>query len=557
MKGYVIGIDYGSDSCRSVVLDVSNGEELGTAIFYYPRWAKGMYCEPEKNIFRQHPLDYIEGLEYVVKEVIKDLPKDVVANIKGISIDTTGSTPAAMDKDGNILALLPEFAENPNAMFVLWKDHSSIKEADEINHVARNVSDVDYTKYIGGVYSSEWFWAKILHVTREDKAVREKAFTWIEHCDWLPAYLTGNMNPKDIKRGRCSAGHKGMWNEEFNGYPPNEFFTKIDPLLDGMVETMGNDTFTSEHSIGTISKEWANKLGLPETVSIGIGAFDCHMGAVGSGAKSYSFVKIIGTSTCDILIAPKEHVGNKLIGGICGQVDGSVVEDMIGMEAGQSAFGDYYAWYKKILTWPILALKGQDVLSEAEIKKIEDEVFAGLLPALEREALKIPTTKDSIVALDWINGRRTPYANQNLKAALVGLSLGTEAPHIYKAIVEATAFGARKIVDRFIEEEIRIDEIIATGGVAKKSPFIMQILANVMNKPIKVARSLQTVARGAAIFAAVQSGIYKTAEEAQQYMLDEFEKEYFPEPEKVAIYEELFREYEKVGNFLEKEVYDK
>ena len=281
------------------------------------------------------------------------------------------------------------------------------------------------------------------------------------------------------------------------------------------------------------------------------------MGAVGSGAKSYSFVKIIGTSTCDILIAPKEHVGNKLIGGICGQVDGSVVEDMIGMEAGQSAFGDYYAWYKKILTWPILALKGQDVLSEAEIKKIEDEVFEGLLPALEKEALKIPTTKDSIVALDWINGRRTPYANQNLKAALVGLNLGTEAPHIYKAIVEATAFGARKIVDRFIEEEIRIDEVIATGGVAKKSPFIMQILANVMNKPIKVARSLQTVARGAEIFAAIQSGIYKTAEEAQQYMLDEFEKEYFPEPEKVAIYEELFREYEKVGSFLEKEVYDK
>ncbi len=555
MGSYVIGIDYGSDSCRSVVLDVSNGEEIGGAVFYYPRWAKGMYCKPNENIFRQHPLDYIEGLEYVVKEGIKNLSQEVVSNIKGISIDTTGSTPIALDKDGNALALLDEFKENPNAMFVLWKDHSSIKEADEINFVARNKSDIDYTKYIGGVYSSEWFWAKMLHILREDEKVREKVYTWVEHCDWLPAYLTGNTKPQELKRGRCAAGHKGMWNEEFGGYPPNEFFVKIDPLLDGIVDTLGTETYTSEYSVGTISKEWADKLGLPETVSIGIGAFDCHMGAVGSGAKAYSFVKIIGTSTCDILIAPKEHVGDKLIGGICGQVDGSVVENMIGMEAGQSAFGDYYAWYKKVLTWPILALKGTDTLTEAEIKNIEDKVFEDLLPSLTKEAEKIPTTKDSIIAMDWINGRRTPYANQNLKAAIVGLSIGTEAPHIFKAIVEATAFGAKKIVDRFIEEEIRIDEIIATGGVAKKSPFIMQTLADVMNKPIKVARSLQTVARGAAMFAAIQSGIYKNAEEAQKYMLDTFEKEYYPQNEKVEIYKELYNEFEKIGNFLEKEIY--
>ncbi len=555
MGSYVIGIDYGSDSCRSVVLDVSNGEEIGGAVFYYPRWAKGMYCKPNENIFRQHPLDYIEGLEYVVKEGIKNLSQEVVSNIKGISIDTTGSTPIALDKDGNALALLDEFKENPNAMFVLWKDHSSIKEADEINFVARNKSDIDYTKYIGGVYSSEWFWAKMLHILREDEKVREKVYTWVEHCDWLPAYLTGNTKPQELKRGRCAAGHKGMWNEEFGGYPPNEFFVKIDPLLDGIVDTLGTETYTSEYSVGTISKEWADKLGLPETVSIGIGAFDCHMGAVGSGAKAYSFVKIIGTSTCDILIAPKEHVGDKLIGGICGQVDGSVVENMIGMEAGQSAFGDYYAWYKKVLTWPILSLKGTDTLTEAEIKNIEDKVFEDLLPSLTKEAEKIPTTKDSIIAMDWINGRRTPYANQNLKAAIVGLSIGTEAPHIFKAIVEATAFGAKKIVDRFIEEKIRIDEIIATGGVAKKSPFIMQTLANVMNKPIKVARSLQTVARGAAIFAAIQAGIYKNAEEAQKYMLDTFEKEYYPQAEKVEIYKELYNEFEKIGNFLEKEIY--
>lgn len=557
MKGFVIGIDYGSDSCRSVILNVETGEELGGTVFYYPRWAKGMYCEPEKNIFRQHPLDYIEGLEYVVKEGIKNLSPEIISNIKGISIDTTGSTPVAIDREGNALALLPEFAENPNAMFVLWKDHSSIKEADEINYVARNLSDVDYTKYIGGVYSSEWFWAKLLHVSREDEKVREKAYTWVEHCDWLPAYLTGKTKPEEIKRGRCAAGHKGMWNEEFGGYPPNEFFVKIDPILDGMVDTLGKDTYTSEHSVGTISKEWAEKLGLPETVSIGIGAFDCHMGAVGSGAKAYSFVKIIGTSTCDILIAPKEHVGDKLIAGICGQVDGSVVENMIGMEAGQSAFGDFYAWYKRILTWPILSLRGEDVLSEAEIKKIEDEVFDRLLPSLEKEALKLPITTEGIVALDWVNGRRTPYANQNLKAAIAGLNMGSGAPHIYKALVEATAFGAKKIVDRFLEEGIRIDEVIATGGVAKKSPLIMQTLADVMNKPIKVARSLQTVARGAAIFASIQSGIYKDVEEAQKYMLDEFEKEYIPQEDKVEIYKELYKEYEKLGTFLEEEIYNK
>jgi L-ribulokinase len=352
-KNYVIGMDYGSDSVRALLVDTENGKELGESVFDYPRWQEGRYCIPGENQFRQHPLDYLEGLETTIKAVLEQAGPEAAAAVKGIAVDTTGSTPIAVDKEGTPLAMKAEFAENPNAMFVLWKDHTAIKEAAEVNELARSWGGEDFTKFEGGVYSSEWFWAKILHVLRADKAVREAAHSWVEHCDWIPALLTGKSNPETMYRSRCAAGHKAMWHEDFEGLPADDFLTKLDPLLSGLRDRLFRNTDTAEKRVGTLTPEWANKLGLSEDVVIGGSAFDAHMGAVGGEIKPYDMCKVIGTSTCDIMVTPTHVLGDKLVGGICGQVDGSVLPGSVGLEAGQSAFGDIYAWFKKILMWPI------------------------------------------------------------------------------------------------------------------------------------------------------------------------------------------------------------
>jgi L-ribulokinase len=350
---FVIGVDYGTDSVRALVVNTATGEEVGTAVHYYARWKQGLYCDPASSQFRQHPLDYLEGLQNSIAGALEGLSDEVKQNIVGISVDTTGSTPVAVDQNGTPLALLPEFAENPNGMFILWKDHTANAEAEEINHLAHHW-DTDFTKYVGGIYSSEWFWAKILRTLRVDETIREKAYSWVEHCDWISAVLTGNTDPIAMKRSRCAAGHKALWHQEFEGLPSEEFLTKLDPLLGGLRDRLFSETYTSDNSMGTISKEWADKLGISDKAVIGVGAFDCHMGAVGADIQPYSLCKVIGTSTCDMLVAPNEEIGHLLIRGICGQVDGSIIPGMLGMEAGQSAFGDLYAWFQKVIVGPFV-----------------------------------------------------------------------------------------------------------------------------------------------------------------------------------------------------------
>ena len=334
---YVIGVDYGSDSVRSVLVS-EEGEEIASSVHYYQRWKEGKYCNPAKQQFRQHPLDYLEGLESTLKAVVDELPAEERANVKAISVDTTGSTPVAVNAEGTPLALTPGFEENPNAMFVLWKDHTAIKEANEINDLARSWGGPDYTKYVGGIYSSEWFWAKMLHVLRDDESIQEAAYSWAEACDWIPYALTGEKDVTKMKRSRCAAGHKAMWHEEFGGLPSEEFLTKLDPLLAGVRERLYEDTYTSDVAAGTLSKEWAEKLGLTEEVVIGVGAFDAHMGAVGGNIKPNYLVRVMGTSTCDMIISPEDEVGDNLVKGICGQVDGSIIPGYIGLEAGQSVW---------------------------------------------------------------------------------------------------------------------------------------------------------------------------------------------------------------------------
>lgn len=551
MKNYVIGLDYGSDSVRAVLIDTENGQELASDVCHYARWKNKQYCNPSINQFRQHPLDHIEGLESTVKNVV--LASKVDASlIKGICIDTTGSSPVPVTENGTPLALTPEFAENPNAMMILWKDHTAIEEANEINELAATWGGENFTKYEGGIYSSEWFWAKILHIIREDEAVKNAAYTWLEHCDLMTYMLIDDKDLKSLKRSRCAAGHKAMWHEDWNGLPPEEFLSKLHPYLAQLRGKLYNETYTSDVVAGKLNAEWAAKLGLTTDTVIAVGTFDAHSGAVGAKIDEFALVRVMGTSTCDIIVSAKENVGGNTVKGICGQVDGSVIPGYIGLEAGQSAFGDVLAWFKDVLTWPLDNLVyNSSVLTAEQKAQLKEEAEANFIKVLTQQAEAIPLSESIPTALDWVNGRRTPDANQELKSAMTNLSLGTKAPHIFKALINSICFGSKKIVDRFEEEGVRIDSVIGIGGVARKSAFIMQTLANVLNKPIKVAASDQAPALGAAIYAAVAAGIYPNVIEAAKKMGSDFESEYLPQADKIEKYQELMDSYSELSQFVE------
>jgi L-ribulokinase len=566
---FVIGVDFGTDSVRSLLVNARDGGEIASSVFYYPRWKDGLYCDPSENRFRQHPLDYIEGLGQTIRACLAQAGAASAQQVKAISIDTTGSTPVAVDETGTPLGLLPAFGHNPNALFVLWKDHTAVKEAADINAHARKFES-NYLQFVGGIYSSEWFWAKLLHVLRVDEEVRKACYSWVEHCDWIPFLLTGGRHVAEMKRGVCAAGHKALWAKEFGtgagpvsgpgfgGLPPESFFATLDPLLTGFTTRLFTDTCTSDAPAGRLSDEWAERLGLPTSVLVGVGAFDAHMGAVGGQIEAYHLSKVMGTSTCDMLVAPVEEVEGKLVKGICGQVPGSVIPGMMGMEAGQSAFGDAYAWFKNVLAWPlqnilgpIHTIPGSGLINADTAKALVTETLDRIIPELSRQAAALPLDEEGEAALDWFNGRRTPDANQLLKGAFTGLSLGSDAPRMFRAIVESTCFGAKAIVDRFNQQGVPIKGLIGLGGVARKSPFIMQIMADVMNKPIRIHGSEQTCALGAAMFAATVADCYPRVEVAMAAMGQGFEAEYSPDAGRAAIYARRFGQYRDLGQFIE------
>jgi L-ribulokinase len=545
---YVIGVDYGTDSVRALLVDARTGTEVAQAVHNYARWKTGQYCNPVKNQFRQHPLDYIEGLEAVVRRVAQQVP---VAQIVGLAVDTTGSTPGPVNADGVALGLLPEFAENPNALFVLWKDHTALAEAAEINQKARTWGGEDFTKFEGGIYSSEWFWAKITHILREDEAVAKAAYSWMEHCDWLTLLLTGSTL-ETVKRSRCAAGHKAMWHASWDGLPAEEFLTHLDPRLAGLRNRLSNETYTSDEVAGHLTAEWAERLGLTTSTVVAVGTFDAHAGAIAGEIEAYSMVKVMGTSTCDIVVAPTAEVGEHLVAGICGQVDGSVIPGMLGLEAGQSAFGDLLAWFRNIVEWPLHhVLPYSKVLTPELQAALREEMSDALLAQLSEAAAAVDPKESYVLALDWVNGRRTPDANQALKGALLNLTMGTNAPQIFRALVEAICYGSKQIVERFEAEGIPVKQVIGIGGVAKKSKFVMQTLADVLDRPIKIAVSEQAPALGAAMYAAVAAGIQPNVQTAQKAMGSGFAETYTPNPARVADYAARYAQYQAFGQFVE------
>ena len=539
-KKYVIGLDFGTDSCRALIVDAFNGHEVAVGVSFYTRWKAGLYCDARDSRYRQHPLDYIESMVEAVHIALSNLNKEEIAAICGLCFDTTGSTPALTDNMGMPLALRPEFEEDPDAMFILWKDHTAVHEAAQINAFIKE-RNLDYLLYEGGTYSSEWVWAKVLHIINTNSVIKDAAYAWVEHCDWMTGLVTGNTIPEQILRSRCAAGHKAMWHESW-GLPSGEVLENLNPALKKMLPHLFTKTYTSDTKAGTLTLEWADKLGLPEGVSVAVGALDAHMGAVGASIAPGVLVRIMGTSTCDIMVGGKTEIGDRCIKGICGQVDGSVLPGLIGFEAGQSAFGDIYAWFKNLLSWTLKNIPD----GETKQKALND-----MLVELTKEAQSIEPSENSVIALDWMNGRRTPDTNQNVKGTIAGLTLGSTAPEMFRALVEATAFGSRRIVEHMKEQGLHIDSVNAIGGITKKAPFVMQTLADVLNMPIRVLRSEQACALGAAMFAAVAAGVYSDINEAVKCMGSDIEVEYGPNEKYSLVYETLYRKYIELAGFIE------
>ncbi|MBL6655890.1 MAG: ribulokinase [Flavobacteriaceae bacterium] len=548
---FVIGLDYGTDSVRAVLLNAINGEELAHSVHYYERWKSLKYCNPNRNQFRQHPSDHIEGLERTIKSVLA-ISQIIPNQVKGITIDTTGSSPIPITRDGEALVFKKGFENNPNAMMILWKDHTAIEEADEINDLCKTWGGENYLKYSGGIYSSEWFWAKILHIARTDRSVTENAYTWMEHCDYMTFQLIEENDLETFKRSRCAAGHKAMWHQEWGGLPSEEFLLKLDPYLAKLRPNLYQETYTSDIKAGKLSKKWAKILGLSQETIVSVGTFDAHAGAVGAKIHEKSLIRVMGTSTCDIIVSGKDSYKSTPVNGICGQVDGSVLPGMVGLEAGQSAFGDVLAWFKNVLAWPIDNIVLQSLnIDEEQKNQLKAEFDQNLISKLTEAAQSIPPEDSIPVALDWINGRRTPDANQNLKGAIANINLGTTAAHLFLALIHSICFGSKSIVDRFLKEGVEINQVIGIGGVAKKSKFIMQTLANTLDMPVKVAESEQTPALGAAIYASIASGIYNSFDEASEALGSPYHDIYYPEPAQVEIMQDLMKKYTAFGIDIE------
>lgn len=538
---YCLGIDFGTDSVRCLLVAAENGAVLCEASSFYPRWKQGLYSDPAKKQFRQHPLDYIESLTAVVREVIRKADPAVVSRIGALSMDTTGSTPVPVDRSGTPLALLKAFNTDPDAMFYLWKDHSSIGEAAEINaYNTRSASR--YLDYVGGYYSAEWFWSKWLHLLRQENDAAKACYCFVEHADWMPFLLTGGKDVHQMKRNICAAGHKALWSDDWGGFPPDSFWENIDTRLKGCRSRLSPANYDSTKTAGIISPEWAEILGVPASVTIGVGALDAHMGAVGGQIAPYYLSKVMGTSTCDMLVAPTREIGDKLLDGICGQVPGSIIPGMVGMEAGQSAFGDVYGWLQDFLLAPLqwLGIKADT---------------SGVLTALSEKAMELTPTqwKQLPLSTDWFNGRRSPDVQPLLKAAMTGLDLSTDPVMVFASLVEATCFGSKAIVERFVDRGVPVKGIIGLGGIAHKSPFVMQTMANVLDRPIKINRADQCCALGAAMYAATQAGWHPTLETAMAQMGQGFLQAYEPDShaEWKKLLEDRYEQYKSLGSFIE------
>jgi L-ribulokinase len=528
-KQYAIGLDYGTNSVRALVVDCASGQELGTSVFNYPAGEAGILLDrKDPNLARQRPQDYLDGAVASVKGALKQAAKTKgfsPASIVGIGVDTTGSTPIPVNAEGTPLALTKAFAKDLHAQAWLWKDHTGHAEAAEITAKAAKLRP-EYLAKCGGIYSSEWFWSKILRCLRVAPKVFDAAYTWVEHADWIPAVMTGTDHPDQLRRCICAAGHKAMFHEAWGGYPDEKFLAALDKRLARLRKTLPSKAHNVSEAAGALTEEWGKKLGLPAGIPVAMGAFDAHLGAVGSGTRKGTLVKIIGTSTCDLMVAP---LTQKLpdIPGLCGIVPESVLPGFYGLEAGQSAVGDIFNWF---------------------VNRVQPAGQGHV--ELTKEAAKLKPGESGLLALDWHNGNRTVLVDQRLTGGVIGLTLHTTPAELYRAWIEATAFGARVIMERFEEYGVKVQRIVNCGGISAKNPMAMQIYADVMGRPLQISRSAQTCALGAAVCGAVVGGAHKTFEAAARAMTAVQATSFHPDPAARKVYDRLFKLYRRMHDGL-------
>src|SRR5512136_1276536 len=529
---YTIGLDYGTNSVRTLIVNVANGREVASAVWNYTHGTQGVILARDPNLARQHPADYVTGAAVTIKKALTLAKRSVRGfapdQVIGIGVDTTGSPPLPVDRNGRPLAFDKRFAKNPAAMAWLWKDHTGVAEAAEITALARKIRPQFLAK-CGGIYSSEWFFSKVLHCLRTAPEVFAAAHSWVECADWVPAMLTGTEAPDKLTVGVCAAGHKAMYNDDWGGFPDAEFLGALDPKLGELRARLRPKAFSIDRAVGGLTAAWAQRTGLPAGIPVAVGAFDAHLGGVGSGIAPGILVKIIGTSTCDMMVVP---LGESLadVPGLCGIVNGSILPGFYGLEAGQSAVGDIFNWFVNYI--------------QPLGKK------AGSHEALSAAAAKLAPGESGLLALDWNNGNRTVLVDQRLTGLVLGQTLYTTPAEIYRALIEATAFGALAIINRFEEYGVKVEQIVNCGGIAEKNPLVMQIYADVTGRPIKISRSGQTCALGAAIAGAVvagkPSGGYASYADAQKSMTGLKSRVFRPNPTAHAVYKELYALYRKV-----------
>lgn len=532
-----IGVDFGSASVRATVVDCRTGRELSCGVAEYPRWKAGRYQHPEDHIFRQHPLDYLESLEACVREALSRLTEEEKQRIVGIGVDTTGSTPAPVDAEGRPLALRAQYAEHENAMFFLWKDHSAAAEADEINRLFTENGEVNYCRY-QGAYSAEWYWAKILRCVRTDEAIRRDAYTWVEHCDWIVGELCGNTRPETMYHSACAAGHKALWNSHWNGLPSRKVLARLDPYLAQVSRRYGCAPRPATVAAGTLTEEWAGRFGLSRAVVVSGSSFDAHAGAVGTGIREKTLICTLGTSAVDMLVVDMEEGEGLSIGNFGGMAENSILPGYLGIETGQAAFGDIFAWYRDLLLWPLRQYRQAAGASDEALCRIEDNLFA----ALEKEAESVADDAFPI-ALDWFNGRRYPDTDDFIKSAVAGLSMGTTAPALYKGLVFGALSGLKRIVDGLEGGGLEIQKVIAAGGISRKSDFLMQMMADLLEKEVSIVNSDQNCALGAAMYAAVAAGACSNVADATASMAAKVIKTYKPDEGKREAYRDSYRRY--------------
>ncbi len=528
-RRFSLGLDFGTESARAVLVDIASGEEIATAVHAFQQGERGVILSKDPNLARQHPQDWLDAIERVTRRVLAAARRSVrgfsPSHVIGIGVDTTGSTPLPLDRDGRPLALDRRFARNPDALAWLWKDHTSIAEAAEITELARRIRP-QFVAKCGGTYSSEWFFSKILHCRRSSPRVFDAAWLWAECADWIPAVLTGTQAAGRFQIGICAAGHKGLYHEDWGGYPDEEFLAQLDPKLAELRRRLPGGARTIDSALGGLSEEWARRMSLPAGTPVAVGAIDAHLGAVGSGIAPGTLVKIIGTSTCDMMVEPLDR---KLpdVPGVCGIVPQSILPGHYGLEAGQSAVGDIFNWFVNYLQ--------------------PGGAKAGSHQALTKEAARLLPGQSGLLALDWNNGNRTILVDQRLTGLLIGQNLYTRPADIYRALIEATAFGALTIIRRVEEYGLKIEQVVNCGGIAEKNPLVMQIYADVLGRPMKLAGSQQTCALGAAIAGAVAAGParggHATVAAAQKAMTSTQRKVYRPSAAAHRVYTQLYELY--------------